>query len=68
MKIARIATVVALLVVLLVAYKKRSELYRPLSAAHRLGFIDTNPARRVSDAFDQCSPENWEDCRKKAKA
>jgi hypothetical protein len=30
---------------------------------YRYGFVDTNPARRVSGAFDACSPENMEDCK-----
>lgn len=29
---------------------------------YRYGFVDTNPARRVSGFFDNCSPENMEDC------
>ena len=28
----------------------------------RYGFVDTNPSRRVSGFFDNCSPENMEDC------
>ena len=30
---------------------------------YRYGIVDTNPARRVSAAFDACSPENMEDCK-----
>lgn len=30
--------------------------------AYRYGLVDTNPARRVSNFFDACSPENMEDC------
>lgn len=30
--------------------------------AYRYGLVDTNPARRVSNFFDACSPENVEDC------
>jgi hypothetical protein len=37
-----------------------TEKYRP---DYRYGFVDTNPARRVSGAFDACSPENMEDCK-----
>lgn len=29
---------------------------------YRYGLVDTNPARRVSNFFDACSPENMEDC------
>jgi hypothetical protein len=29
---------------------------------HRYAFVDTNPSRRVSGFFDNCSPENMEDC------
>lgn len=28
----------------------------------RYAFVDTNPSRRVSGFFDNCSPENMEDC------
>ena len=66
MKRTTTAVIVAALVLLLVAFKKRSEMYRSLGAAYRLGFVDTNPARRVSGPFDSCSPENWADCKKKA--
>ncbi len=30
---------------------------------YRYGFVDIYPARRVSGAFDACSPENIEDCK-----
>lgn len=30
--------------------------------AYRYGLVDTNPARRVSNFFDACSPESMEDC------
>jgi hypothetical protein len=30
----------------------------------RYGFVDTNPSRRVSGFFDNCSPENMEDCQR----
>ncbi len=32
--------------------------------AYRYGLVDTNPARRVSNFFDACSPENMEDCKR----
>jgi hypothetical protein len=38
----------------------RSETYGRM--AYKYGFVDTNPARRVSSFFDTCSPENMEDC------
>ena len=31
---------------------------------YRYGFVDTNPTRRVSSFFDNCSPENMEDCQR----
>ncbi len=40
----------------------RFEFYGQGRAAYRYGFVDTNPARRVSGFFDACSPENMEDC------
>ena len=30
---------------------------------YRYGFVDTNPMRRISDPFDNCSPENFDECR-----
>jgi hypothetical protein len=34
------------------AFRYSRESYRSLQADYRYGFVDTNPARRVSDAFD----------------
>lgn len=62
----RRTVLIAALIAIALFFMYRRESYRPLSAAHRLGFVDTNPARRVSGPFDLCSPENWEDCKKKA--
>lgn len=45
-------------ITLLIFFNK--EKYRP---DYRYGFVDTNPARRVSGPFDACSPENMEDCK-----
>ena len=39
-----------------------AEKYRPPNADYKYGFVDTNPARRVGAFFDNCSPENMEDC------
>jgi hypothetical protein len=41
-----------------------SEKYRPPNAEYRYSFVDTNPMRRVGSFFDNCSPENMEDCKR----
>lgn len=41
-----------------------SEKYQPPGADYKYGFVDTNPARRTSGFFDNCSPENMEDCKR----
>jgi hypothetical protein len=46
--------IVALILLALYMSNRQSEKYSG-HAAYRYGFVDTNPARRVSDAFD--SPE-----------
>ena len=46
--------IVALIMLALYMSNRQSEKYSG-RAAYRYGFVDTNPARRVSDAFD--SPE-----------
>jgi len=46
--------IVALILLALYMSNRQSEKYSG-RAAYRYGFVDTNPARRVSDAFD--SPE-----------
>ena len=51
---------VAVIVVFLMM--KCKEKYIPDQSAYRYGFVDTNPARRTSQFFDTCSPENMEDC------
>ena len=38
------------------------ERYTSGRADYRYGFVDTNPTRRTSGFFDNCSPENMEDC------
>ena len=38
------------------------ETYRAQQSDYRYGFVDTNTARRTSQFFDNCSPENMEDC------
>ena len=47
--------IVALILLALYMSNRQSEKYSG-RAAYRYGFVDTNPARRVSDAFD--SPEH----------
>jgi hypothetical protein len=29
---------------------------------YRYGFVNTNPARRTAGPFDNCSPENFDEC------
>jgi hypothetical protein len=60
---------IILFVVLMTVYKMfieppRRSKYTPLQKAYSFGFIDTNPARRVSAYFDRCSPENFIDCQR----
>lgn len=60
---------IILIIVCLAIYKMfirpfSSEGYTPLQKAYSFGFIDTNPSRRVSSYFDQCSPENFSDCQR----
>jgi hypothetical protein len=61
----KVILILSALIMAVLWFRLKNETYRPLSAAHRLGFIDSNPARRVSGPFDGCSPENWQDCKKK---
>jgi hypothetical protein len=53
---------VVILVAILYIVTMKSEKYRNGRVDHRYAFVDTNPARRVSGFFDNCSPENMEDC------
>lgn len=41
-----------------------TEKYRPPNADYKYSFVDTNPARRVGAFFDNCSPENMQDCKR----
>jgi hypothetical protein len=55
------------LIVIFVAVLLSNELkekYTPKQSDYRYGFIDTNPMRRTSQFFDNCSPENMEDCKR----
>jgi hypothetical protein len=52
-----------LLVFVIIFFLSRKELYHPAQTEYRYGFIDTNPARRISSFFDGCSPENVGDCK-----
>jgi len=61
---AWIAIVIALVFVGALVGTQLAEKYRPVSADYRYDFIDTNPARRTSQFFDNCSPENMEDCKR----
>ena len=46
-----------LIVVVWMVYKSR-ELYQSGRADYRYGFVDTNPSRRVADAFDSPNIDN----------
>ncbi len=59
MKAAVAVTVLSVVLYLLIS---QSEKYRSGRRDHRYAFVDTNPVRRVSGFFDNCSPENMEDC------
>ncbi len=56
------AAVLTVVTVLVIRYLKES--YRPDGSDYRYGFVDTNPTRRTSQFFDNCSPENMEDCKR----
>ena len=43
---------------------KNKELYIPRVSAYKYGTVDTNPTRRTSQFFDNCSPENMADCKR----
>jgi hypothetical protein len=49
--------VIALILLALYMSNRHSEKYSG-RAAYRYGFVDTNPARRVSDAFDSAEYRN----------
>ena len=55
-----IAAVLTVVVLLTIGYLR--ETYRPQGSDYRYGFVDSNTARRTSQFFDTCSPENMEDC------
>jgi len=57
-----VLAIVAAIVVYLVV--KNKEKYRPEQSDYRYGFVDTNPTRRIAGFFDNCSPENMEDCKR----
>ena len=59
---------VAIFVYFMFINRRTSEAYTPLQKAFSFGFVDTNPQRRVSSYFDQCSPENFSDCQKRAES
>ena len=56
-----LAIVVSIVVYLIV---KNKEMYRSEQSDYRYGFVDTNPVRRTAGFFDNCSPENMEDCKR----
>lgn len=58
----RALLLVSVAVIVVFLMMKCKEKYIPNQSAYRYGFVDTNPARRTSQFFDTCSPENMEDC------
>jgi hypothetical protein len=50
---------IALMIYLLM---RQPEKYRSGRIDYRYGFVDTNPVRRISGPFDNCSPENFDEC------
>ena len=59
-------TILTLIVVVIIVYivMRCREMYRPEQSDYRYGFVDTNPMRRTSQFFDNCSPENMADCKR----
>jgi hypothetical protein len=57
-----IAVVIVVVLVGALIGTQIAEKYRPVGADYRYDFVDTNPVRRTSQFFDNCSPENMEDC------
>ena len=56
-----LAIVVSIVVYLIV---KNKEMYRSEQSDYRYGFVDTNPVPRTAAFFDNCAPENMEDCKR----
>lgn len=52
----RILLTIAVVVVIAWMVQRSREVYQSGRTDYRLGFVDTNPARRVADAFD--SPDH----------
>lgn len=58
----RALLLVSVAVIVVFLMMKCKEKYIPDQSAYRYGFVDTNPARRTSQFFDTCSPENMGEC------
>lgn len=58
-----IAYAVALLICFILLKYATIESYKPIRSDYGYNVIDTNPMRRVSDAFDNCSPDDMESCK-----
>lgn len=58
----RVIILITVILMMYFMFFAPSESYTPLQKAYSFGLVDTNPARRVSSYFDQCSPENFSDC------
>ncbi len=56
------AAVLTVVTVLVIRYLRES--YRSQGFDWAVGSVDNNPTRRTSQFFDNCSPENMEDCKR----
>jgi hypothetical protein len=54
----RILLTVAIMVVIAWMVQRSREAYQSGRMDYRYGFVDTNPARRVADAFDSPNHQN----------
>lgn len=60
----RVILFVAVAIIVVFIAMKCKERYIPDQSSYRYGLIDTNPERRTTEFFDNCSPENMADCKR----
>lgn len=60
---AILAALVIYLSYYIIKYKVK-ENYKVYRGEYAYGSVDTNPNRRRAGFFDQCSPENFADCKR----
>lgn len=59
-----VAYVIAVVICVIIFRYITVESYKPLRGDYLSpNIVDTNPERRVSQFFDQCSPENFSECK-----